>query len=419
VKRLFLILVIILSLGALILGSCAKATPTPTATTPTTTTPPTTTAPLPPIKIGHIVNLTGPEATVGGMQKTSLEATFSENSSIGSSILGRQVQIIIGDAGGEPATAVDVARKMVEQDKVVAIFGPTEIGQKMAVADYCQQVGIPLILYNPEPVSIFASNPWVIAAGGTNEQYTSCMGDYLYTHLGYKTITTMTEDNDAGRGFMNPLTDVFTAEGGTVVQQQWFAEDTADYAPYLTAVKSADAIVAWTSGDSAIKLLSQYHQLGIDQKMPIEGAFHGGFLDPFVPLGMDPADAAAIVGAMCPMEWAPDSQDPTNQDFLKVLTPLVSFPPGDDAASGPYQAALLFVAAVKSTNGDTTPAKLLAALKSVSIVGPEGPMSLNGQGAATMNIYILKVDKVPNVNAYHYTTVYIYKNVPPAGYSGQ
>jgi len=60
--------------------------------------------------------------------------------------------VVTGDAQGSDWAAVDVARKMVEQDKVVAIIGPTEIGQKMGVANYLKGVGIPEIIYNPSSV---------------------------------------------------------------------------------------------------------------------------------------------------------------------------------------------------------------------------------------------------------------------------
>ena len=83
--------------------------------------------------------------------------------------------------------------------------------------------------------------------------------------------------------------------------------------------------------------------------MPVVGAFHGGFLDPFIPAAMAPEDAAAVVGALAPMMYAPDSQDPVNQAFIAGFKAAAGFPPGDDGASGPYQAAMLFLAAVKAT----------------------------------------------------------------------
>ena len=144
--------------------------------------------------------------------------------------------------------------------------------------------------------------------------------------------------------FMDPLTKVFTASGGTVVQQQWVAGGTTDFAPYLNNLKNADCLVAWESGDTAVKFLSQYHQLGIDKKMPVQGAYHGGFIDPFVPAQMAEEDAEALtaVGASAPMMWDPDNQDPVNLAFIKGFKALYRQPPGDDGASGPCQAAMLF-----------------------------------------------------------------------------
>ena len=374
----------------------------------------TTAAQTGPIKIGHIFNMTGPEAIVGSMEKTGFDYAFK---SVNYQVDGREIQVIEGDAGGAPATSVDVARKMVEQDKVVAIFGPTEIGQKNAVAGYCKQAKIPLILYNPTPSSILENNKWVIAAGGTNLQSPSCMGDYLFTQLGYKTITTVTQDDSAGRAFMDPLTKVFTANGGTVVQQQWVAAGTTDFAPYLNAVKDAEALVAWMPGDGAIKFLTQFHQLGIDKKMPVHGAFHGGFIDPFIPAQMAEEDAEALIAgeASAPSMWDPDNQDPVNLAFIKGFRAIAKQPPTDDTTAEPAQAAMLFQAALKTSKGNTAPDKLLAALTSTPIVGPCGPMSFaGGKQAKTANVYIVKIT---HPAAFIYKTVYTYKDVPPEGFT--
>ena len=107
----------------------------------------------------------------------------------------------------------------MERDGVVAIFGPTEIGQKMAVAQYMKSVGLPNIIYNPSPPILAQDNKWVVGAGGTTPQMPSCMGDYLYQKAGYRTINTITYDDSAGKAFMDPLTQVFTQEGGEVVKQ--------------------------------------------------------------------------------------------------------------------------------------------------------------------------------------------------------
>ena len=434
-------LLIVLSVFVAACGSSSTSTTAvtnatttaPPTTAPATTAPPAsvTTAPASgetstsaaaatgePIKIGHIIDLTGPEAVVGKEMQSSLKYAFdSMNSQIG----GRPVQVIIGDAQGLPATAVDVAKKMVESDKVVAIFGPTQIGEKTAVANYLKSVGIPMMLYNPSPMQAFQDNKWVVASGGSSVQNPTCMADYMYNQLHYTKIVTLTQDNTAGRAFMTPLTDAFTKLGGTVVQQEWVPVPTPDFSSYLSSLKAADALVAWDTGSDAIALLTQWHQLGIDKKLPMIAAFHGGFLDPFIPAAMAEADGAAVVGSLAPSVYSPDSQDAVNQAFVQGFTKVLGFPPSDEGASGPYQAALLFQAAVTATNGDTTPDKLIAAIFASKINGPEGPMSFEaGQQAATKNIYILKVAQVPNVaKTFMYTTVYTYKDVPATGYAGK
>jgi branched-chain amino acid transport system substrate-binding protein len=438
-----LLLVVVLGVFA---AACGGTTTTTTAatttavTTPATTSGASTTAPpategatttsaanTTPIKVGHIYNMTGPEATVGALEKTGFNYGFA---SVNNQIMGRPVVIIDADSGGSPATAVDVAKKLVEQDHVAAIFGPTEIGEKAAVAGYCKEAGIPLILYNPSPTEILTDNKWVVASGGTVLQPPSCMGDYLFSQLHYKTIVTLTEDNSAGRAFMDPLTAIFTKEGGTVVKQVWVAEQNTDFGPYLTTLPDADCLVAWETGSTAIAFLTQWFQTGTNKRLPVVGAFHGGFLDPFVEMSMDQTAAMAVVaaGASAPQMWAPDNTDPltkpVNDAFMTGFQNVAGYPPGDDGSSGPAQAALLFVKAVEATGGDTSPDKLLAALTTVSIVGPNGPMSFGGKQAPTVNIYIEKIVPTPNpdnapylMGKYQYQTIYTYKDVPPEGFT--
>jgi len=390
---------------AVLAVACGSGTPVST----------TTTVPTGPIKVGHIVELTGKDVS-GKVHEAALKYAFA---SVGNTVAGRSIEIVEADAGQSAISAVDAAQKLVEQDKVVAIFGPTQIGEKTAVASYCKKVGVPVLFYDPTPLGVFKDNKWVIGSGGTTEQCPSCMADYLYTHLGYRTIITMTVDSSAGRAFIDPLAQTFTALGGKVVAQYWDPEDATDFAPYFTTFPKADCLVAWQYASSAIALLTQWHQSGLSKTLPIMGAFHGAFLDSFVPMAMQPADAAAVVGAMAPMAFAPDVNDPKVTDMILSLNKVLGFPPADDSSSGPVQAATMFLAAVQKAGGNTAPEALIAALTSVTINGPEGPQSVSqGEQAATKNIYIVKVEPVKAVpNVYHYVTVFTYDNVPPEGFA--
>lgn len=60
-------------------------------------------------------------------------------------LAGHPVKLIFGDDGGDPAAALAIAKRMVEQDKVVAFVGTYLVTTTPAVTPYLEQVGVPMI----------------------------------------------------------------------------------------------------------------------------------------------------------------------------------------------------------------------------------------------------------------------------------
>ena len=361
-----------------------------------------------PIRVGHIVDLTGHEAIVGKAFERTLNFAFEQ---INYTINGRKVEVITGDAQGQPANAIDVARKMVENDKVVAILGPTQAGQKMAVAQYMNKVGVPLILYNPTPLGLFESGKikWVIAAGGSEKQNPTCMADYLYNKKGYRTINTLTNDSTGGRMFLSPLTDLFTKLGGKVIQQQWTPVPCPDFSPYFATMKEADVLVAWTPGSDAIKFFRQY-----PRKIPVASNFAPGFLDGFIVKALGP-DSAAILNVPGPQMYTPENDTKINNEFKKAYKNKFGYSPSDSTSTTAYQGAIFFMELVKTAGGDTSPAKLMEALSKVKAEGPEGVIFFEkGSLVATRTVWI--VAEKSGFGGYSYKTIATYKEVPPTGY---
>jgi len=388
---------------------------TATTAAPTETTMASTDTTLPPatggtVKIGEIRSLTGNLAMTSQLMNDAFDLAFSE---VSYQVANKNIEIIIGDSKGDPTVAVDVARKMVEQDKVDVIVGATTVGENFALATYCNEVGVPHLLNTPFPIWAIADNEWVIAAGGTPNQMTSPMGDYLYTQLGYTQIDTVTQDNTSGHAFLDPLTATFEARGGEVVQQTWTVFPAPDFAPYFTALKPADAVVAWTAGADAIKFLTQYHEMGIDKDMPLVGAFQGSFLVPIVLDELAPANADAYIGDLVPSPYTPTLDTDINRDFVAAVQAKMGMVP-DDSTSGPYTTALIIIEALKTTDGDTTPEVFMDALLNVSLEGPGGLVSFDQTTKAIVwNIYICEV--VKNDAGYQLGDVFTYESVGARG----
>ncbi|MFH1481219.1 MAG: ABC transporter substrate-binding protein [Pseudomonadota bacterium] len=84
-------------------------------------------------KIGCPATLSGVGASYGEQTKRTLEMMVPEINKRGG-VLGRQIELIIEDDKGEPATAVRKARAMVEKDKVNVLHSPTYSSSALAVS---------------------------------------------------------------------------------------------------------------------------------------------------------------------------------------------------------------------------------------------------------------------------------------------
>lgn len=396
----------------------AEATTTTVGET-TTTLPPATGEP---IKIGHIADLTGVEAQTGLNMKRSLELAFE---AINMRIGDRPIEIIAEDAADDPNQALARAKKLVEQDGVVAIFGPTAIGEKYTVANYMKTAGVPLIMYSPSPEVIFKDNPWLVGAASTNLVWPTCMADYAYNDLGYKNVVTLAPEGAAGRTFMAPFEEEFAALGGTIVEAKRAPQNTLDFSPLLTTLPSADALVYWFPGADAQRLIVTFYQLGID--LPKVGAFHGATFDPYIFKDLNNPDAAAAMeGTPVAMEWDPQLDTDANATFIALQEAdqdTESGPYAMDASNAnPYDTAQLFIKVLENNGGDTSPEALIAGLLSTPWEGPQGPAYFDADSdwynVATRNVYICEVVANPAGSdwPYGYETVKTYEAVSPYGY---
>ena len=397
-KKIGLLLAILSVVFSLILMGTAPLSPSSAATSGI-------------IKIGHIRPLTGNMAATSNLMVKAFDLAFKQ---INYQVAGKQIQIIVGDSQGLPQTAVDVAKKMVENDKVAMIIGPTNVNEDLAVAGYMNQLGIPHILSSQMPMEQITSNQWCFGLGGTIPQISSVMGAYTYEKLGYKKINVLTVDNASGRTICTPFMNAFKSRGGQIVQEQYVTVPCQDFAPYLTVMKDADAVAAWTSGADSIKFLIQYHEMGIGKRFPLVGIFHGAFFSPFILKALPPAAADALIGALVPTPYSPLIDTAVNKKFVPAMQAHVGVIP-DDTESNPYQAGLIMIEALKATGGDTTPVKLRQALiASTSIEGPQGIFKFDQKSMSLiMSVYINKI--VKQGSDYLWQPVYTYHDVPPRG----
>jgi branched-chain amino acid transport system substrate-binding protein len=96
-----------------------------------------------PIRLGAICSCTGAQASsLGLINKVSIAWADSVNAAGG--INGHPVQMTVLDDGGNPATSLQDAKQLVEQDHVIAIVGETSLADA-AWASYVTSKNVPVI----------------------------------------------------------------------------------------------------------------------------------------------------------------------------------------------------------------------------------------------------------------------------------
>ena len=120
-----------------------------------------------PIKIGSFLSVTGPAAFLGDPEQKTLELYVEKINGAGG-VLGRRLQLIAYDSGGNAEKARTFVKRLIEEDKVDAIVGGSTTGETMAVIPLVEQAGVPFISLAGAVVIVEPVKKWVFKTPHTD-----------------------------------------------------------------------------------------------------------------------------------------------------------------------------------------------------------------------------------------------------------
>ena len=229
-----------------------------------------------PIKLGAFFDLSGPAAFIGTPTKLVAEMVVEQINKEGG-INGRPLALVIGDTEGDPTRALMVAKRLVEQEGVVALIGPTRTGTGMAVKKYLEEKQIPTVMtVGGDPVIMegmnggkdFGTAKWIFKS----PQRSSVAVEKVYQYLKakkVKKIALITASDGFGRDGKRWLSKLAPDYGLEVVADESFGVRDADMTTQLTKIKNTDAqaIICWTIGPAGSIVAKNVKQLAI--KLPL------------------------------------------------------------------------------------------------------------------------------------------------------
>jgi branched-chain amino acid transport system substrate-binding protein len=345
-----------------------------------------------PIRIGLMAPLSGVVAAGG---REIVEGFNMYWEAKGNSIAGRPVEIITEDDAGNPDTALQKARRLVEQAKVDFLFGNLLANTGLAVANYVKGNGVPYF------IPVIAADDLtqrqrvknvIRVAGYTASQMPRPLADWALKQ-GYKRIATVSQDYTFGHEQCAGFAQVFTRGGGEIVAQLWNPLNTADFSPYIGQLASAnvDAVFAMELGADASRFIKQYSDFGLKGQIPLLGAQN--FTDQSVIRTLGPECEGIVSSA----HFAEGSDNPETQEFVKAYMKKYGKLPSLYGFSH-YSGAMWIGQVIEQLNGDISnrDAFLDAVLKSELTNSPLGrPVKFDAYGNPIYDVYIRKVQKNP------------------------
>lgn len=267
-----------------------------------------------PIKIGAIVAITGPASPLGVPERDTL-MMLEEKINAEGGVNGRPLKIIIYDTESDETKAVMAIKKLIEEDKVLAVIGPSQTGTTLAVVDTVEKAEIPLISLAAGIQIVEPVKKWVFKTPQTDVFAVSKILDYLEAQ-GLRKIAVINVSNAFGESGKNQVLLQAKERGMEVVAEESFGPEDTDMTAQLTRIKASDAevVICWGTNPGPAMVAKNMKQLGM--KIPLLQS-HGVANKKFIELAGEAAEGVIFpVGKLLVAKALPDD-DPQKPVLLE------------------------------------------------------------------------------------------------------
>lgn len=342
------------------------------------------------IVIGGMAPTTGNVATFGVGQRNAYQLAVDQVNAAGGLKVGgtqRKIKLLFEDEQNSPEVGATVARKLINQDKVVGILGPTNTKVCLAVGPITQENRVPMVTPTCTNPKVTLVGDYVFRAGFI-DTFQGAVGAYfVYETLGKRKAGVLFDNgNDYSKGLASYFKDAFEKLGGKVVAYESFTDEekTVDFRPQLIRIRSAAPDVIYTSDyyGAAALIAKQSQEMGL--KVPLVGG--DGFDSPdLVRIG-----GPSVEGVHFTNFYSQDDPSPEVQNFIKAYRAKYNETPDAYAAQG-YGAAQILFDAIRRAGKTDGPSIRAALANTKGLKTVAGEISFDANRNPTKPAVILQI----------------------------
>lgn len=338
-----------------------------------------------PYKIGVLAAITGPSSSLGVPERNTVHMLVDQINAKGG-VKGpdgktHPLQAVIYDTKSDNTEALVAAKKLIDEDKVSVIIGPTLTGESLAIVDAVTKAEIPLIsmaagIKIVEPV---ADRKWIFKTPQSDRLVLQAIADHLKQGNLDKVawMSVATAYGDGGKAEWDAIAQ---KAGLTTVANERFNETDTDMTAQLTKVKGADpkAILVWAIPPAAGVVSKNRNEMGM--QTPIFQS-HGVANQAFIDIATKPgAEGTQLyAGKLLVADQLPDNDPmkPVLQQYMKDYQAKYNSPPSPFGGYA-YDAIAILTKAMETAGNDR--AKLRDAIENTKgLVSVSGAFNMSPQ----------------------------------------
>jgi branched-chain amino acid transport system substrate-binding protein len=306
-----------------------------------------------PYKLGGLLETSGFVASLGnpGLEGARLAV---EQVNADGGVNGRPLELVNVNTESDETKAVTGAKRLIEQEQVLAIVGAMSSGSSFAIIDTVQRAKVPVVANGASRGIVLPPDQkrWLFLVPLTDILVQGRMLEHM-KRQGITRIALLSSDVAFGTSGREQLERLAPAHGIQVVIQQTFGNADQDMTPQLTRIRAsgAEATVIWATGPGLAIATKNHRQLGLTTPLYVS---HAGNDFNYLRLAGEaasgvllPSSKIYVAGALPPG----DPQKPVVERFVAAYEKKYGKKPATFAGNG-YDAVMILAAAIRKGGAD-------------------------------------------------------------------
>ncbi len=289
--------------------------------------------------------LTGPSAQDGTDIKRGAELA-ADYVNAGGGINGKKIELVFEDDRSDPKEAANVANKLVNDSRILAVIGHYNSSCTLAGAPIYNKAGLLEVTAGSTSPKVSEAGPYTFRVIVTDAFQGDFVARWMVKDEGLKNVVIMFENDDYGAGLKDVIAKKVVEYGGQVLGvESFYLGETKDFTPYITKLRALNPDALFIAGlyNEGALIAKQAAEVGwTPQIFGVDGLYSA----PYIELGGKAVEGTRVVGF-----FHTGSTDPMVQKFVKDFQAKYKQLPGTYAAYG-HDAMLILAEAIKQNGPD-------------------------------------------------------------------